>query len=402
VSARPLKNTPTRKTTRGKDAVAQAMPPDAAQWQPFLFPLHAATGPEALWRAVLPLLKAAFGPCTRVTLFLGHFGMREARLVFTDPPMENLMEWYRARGEINPFTPFIRAHRRLTHYRFSDVVGTTAAFKKTEFYQRFAQAEGWDKGMSGVFWARDEVKAMFSLYRSARQAEFNDADVARLLYLRPHIETAIERVQELHVERLHRKVLEEFSRHIPIGLMLLDWDLQPMFTNTEAVRECAIWWHGPDVARGLVSRDHLELPRPIREVCEQMRATILRVNAKEKPVFPHTLERVKHPSLEGRLASVSAINASPGVLAKPGFLVVLEDRGNIEAGAARVPAEKQRLLWMLSPSEREIALLICEGCSNAEISARLKKSLLTTKKQVTSIFAKLGVKTRARLMTMLR
>jgi DNA-binding CsgD family transcriptional regulator len=164
-----------------------------------------------------------------------------------------------------------------------------------------------------------------------------------------------------------------------------------------------VWQHGPAVARGLVSRDHLELPAPIRTVCHAMRETILRANAKDKPVFPHALERVEHPTLAGRLATVSAINASPGVLAKPGFLVVLEDRGTaLAGGAARVPAEKQRLLWSLSPSEREIALLICEGYSNAEISARLKKSLLTTKKQVSSILSKLGVKSRARLMLLLR
>jgi DNA-binding CsgD family transcriptional regulator len=120
-------------------------------------------------------------------------------------------------------------------------------------------------------------------------------------------------------------------------------------------------------------------------------------------VFPHGLERVSHPTLAGRVASVSALNASPGLMAKPGFLVVLEDRSSAEdGGPAKVPAEKQRLLWMLSPSEREIALLICEGCSNREIATRLKKSLLTAKKQVTSIFAKLGVKSRARLMMLLR
>jgi len=379
------------------------LPADAARLQPFLFPLHAATGAEALWRAVLPLLREAFSPCSRVTLFLGHFGMREARLVFTDPQIEHLTDWYRDRGANNPFTPYIRDHRRITHYCFPEVVGSRAVFKKTEFYRSVAKVEGWETGCSAVFWERDEVKAMLSVYRGSDQEDFTATDVARLLYLRPHIETAIDRVRELHEERLQRKVLEEFSRHIPLGLMLLDWDLHPLFTNTEAVRECAIWQHGPEVARGLVSRDHLELPPAIRAVCEQMRTTILEVNAKDKPVFTQALERVAHPTLQGRMASVSAINVSPGLLAKPGFLVVMEDRGGAEAGsAARVPAEKQRLLWMLTPSEREIALLICEGCSNAEISTRLKKSLLTTKKQATSIFSKLGVKSRARLMTMLR
>ena len=199
-----------------------------------------------------------------------------------------------------------------------------------------------------------------------------------------------------------KKVLEEFNRHIPLGLLLLDWDLQPVFANTEAVKECAIWCHGPAVARGLVSRDRLELPAPVRAVCERIRGEILRANAKDRPEFAHALERLAHPAIPDRLAAVSAVNASPGLLAKPGFLVVLEDRSLERQPSARVPLEKQRLLWALTPSEREVALLVCEGCSNAEVARRLKKSPLTTKKQVTSIFAKLNVRTRGRLMALLR
>jgi DNA-binding CsgD family transcriptional regulator len=83
-------------------------------------------------------------------------------------------------------------------------------------------------------------------------------------------------------------------------------------------------------------------------------------------------------------------------------VVVLEDRSLERQPAARVPLEKQRLLWALTPSEREVALLICEGCSNAEVARRLKKSPLTTKKQLTSIFSKLNVRTRGRLMALMR
>ena len=367
-----------------------------------LLPLHAATEVDELWAAVLPLLRAAMAPCVRVTLFLGHFEMREARLVFTDPPIERAAEWYKERGRINPFSAYIAAHRRVPHYRFSDVVGPKAAFRRTEFYRRFARPEGWDKGMSGLFWRRDEVKAMFSLYRAPDQPEFDAADIARIDALRPHIETAIDRVQKLQHERLRRKVLEEFNRHIPIGLLLLDWDLHAVFANHQAVQECAVWNHGPGVARGLVSRERLELPRAVRAVCEKLRAEILKVNAKERPKFLQRLERLVHPDVAERIASVSAVNAAPGLLTRPGFLVVLEDRTSERRTAASVTPERQRLLWMLTPSEREIALLICEGCSNQEIARRLTKSLLTIKKQATSVFAKLGVPSRARLMVLLR
>ncbi len=364
--------------------------------------MHAATEVEELGRAALPLLRAAFAPAVRATLFLGHFGMREARRVFTDPPMEETTEWFKERGRINPFTAYIHGNRRATHYRFRDVLGPTEKFKATEFYQKFAAAEGWTDGMSGLFWKGDEVKAMFSVYRAPGGPEFGPADVARLKVLRPHLETAIDRVMVLHTERLYRKVLEEFNRHIPLGLMLLDWELNPVFANTEAVKECAVWCHGPKIARGLISRDRLELPPPVRAICERLREEILKANAKDRPVFAHPLERLTHPSLPDRLAAVSAVNASAGLLAKPGFLVVLEDRSMERQPLAHIAVEKQRLLWVLTPSEREVALLICEGCSNAEVSRRLKKSLLTTKKQVTSIFAKMNVPSRARLMALLR
>lgn len=375
---------------------------EAVSWEALLFPLHAATEVEELGRAALPLLRAAFAPTARATLFLGHFEMREARRVFTDPPIAAATKWYKERGHNNPFTPFIHAHRRITHYRFADVVGSREKFHATEFYRRFAKPEGWADGMSGLFWRGDEVKAMFSVYRAPGGPEFGAADVARLRALRPHLETAIDRVLLLHSERLHRKVLEEFNRHIPLGLLLLDWELQPVFANTEAVKECAVWCHGPAVARGLISRERLELPAPVRAVCERIREEILRTNAKDRPEFTHALERLAHPAIPDRLAAVSAVNASPGLLAKPGFLVVLEDRSLERQPSARVPVEKQRLLWALTPSEREVALLICEGCSNDEVARRLKKSPLTTKKQVTSIFAKLNVRTRARLMALMR
>jgi DNA-binding CsgD family transcriptional regulator len=168
------------------------------------------------------------------------------------------------------------------------------------------------------------------------------------------------------------------------------------------VHECAVWRHGPGVARGLVSRDRFELPDPVRDACERLRGEILRSNAKDRPSFPRRLERLKHQGWPERCASVSAVNAARGLLAQPGFLVVLENRAVDRRGAGSVAAGNQRLLWALTPSEREIALLICEGCSNAEIARRLKKSLLTIKKQATSVFSKLGVPSRARVIALLR
>jgi DNA-binding CsgD family transcriptional regulator len=364
--------------------------------------LHAATELDELWKTVLPLLASAFDPCVRVTLFLGHFGMRAARLVFTDPPIPNPSEWYQERSRNNPFTAYIDEHRRITHYRFSDVLGTPRQFAKTTFHQDFAIAEGWDLGLSGLLWSGDEVKAMFSIYRKSPQTDFRDDEVARLLELRPHIETAIHRVEKLHAERLHRKALEEFNRFVPIGLMLLDWDLSPVFANNEAYKECAVWNFGIEESRTYNTREVFALPTGIQAKCESIRADILRTNPKDKLEVAPELNRLTHPKLTTHRASITALNASPGLLAKPGFLVVLEDRSSEVESPGKPAPRKQKLLWMLSPSEREIALLICEGQSNAAIAKQLKKSILTIKKQITSIFKKTEVTSRAQFMALLR
>jgi DNA-binding NarL/FixJ family response regulator len=51
----------------------------------------------------------------------------------------------------------------------------------------------------------------------------------------------------------------------------------------------------------------------------------------------------------------------------------------------------------LSPSEREVAALILHGRDNASIAELRGTSVRTTANQVASIFAKLGVRSRAQL-----
>ncbi len=58
---------------------------------------------------------------------------------------------------------------------------------------------------------------------------------------------------------------------------------------------------------------------------------------------------------------------------------------------------RRPLGWGLTPAEREVARLVLEGLSNAEIARRRGRSIRTVANQVASIFAKAGAGSRREL-----
>ncbi len=379
-------------------------PPDPA-WlarlhEPLLA-LHAAVEVEPLWRAVNALLRAAL-PAHRVTLFLGHLGMGEARLVFTDPPIGDAARWYAERGKDNPFSPFIERHRGRKLYRFEEVLPPPAQFRRTEFYRRFAAPEGWDKGVSVLYWARGEVKAMFSVYRAPAEPAFTAAEVALLDALYPFIRIAIDRVQLVHSERLARRGLEDFNKRLPVGLVTLDWDLRVVFANPEGLNACAQWNLGPDAPRIFKSRECFALPASVLAAARGLRESIERRNPKELHGQLGDIAQVAHADQPGFVATISVSNNPASALAKPRFLVVFDAWRAAAVNAQQRQAGSAAALRELTPREREIALLVAEGHSNDEIAATLSKSVLTIKTQLNAVFRKLALKRRAQLIALLR
>jgi DNA-binding CsgD family transcriptional regulator len=65
-------------------------------------------------------------------------------------------------------------------------------------------------------------------------------------------------------------------------------------------------------------------------------------------------------------------------------------------------SEKLATLTRLSPCERELALMVNEGKSNQEIADALGCQLNTVKSELHSVFRKLEIPSRARLIALLR
>ena len=110
-------------------------------------------------------------------------------------------------------------------------------------------------------------------------------------------------------------------------------------------------------------------------------------------------EMVRHPANRELRAIISLKQISSAAVAQPHFLIEFE---NLRRIAGTSEATTLSHLVRLTTREQNLARLVCDGRSNQEIADKSGLSLETVKKHLHSIFCKLEVPSRSRLMTLMR
>lgn len=106
------------------------------------------------------------------------------------------------------------------------------------------------------------------------------------------------------------------------------------------------------------------------------------------------------------LQMLASLGLLSGVLVSVALLVVTVRRSrridmqiDAMAGQFQAHVETQFDGWDLTPTERQVALLIVKGFSNAEIAGLRKSSESTIKSHISSIFRKSGLSSRQQLVS---
>ena len=177
---------------------------------------------------------------------------------------------------------------------------------------------------------------------------------------------------------------------VPVGLLLLDESLRPLWFNAEAARACAVWNHGERRAAALRARSAFRVPVPLADACRALLATESGAVPQPQVVSDHA--RGLHARI--RLHS-------PGANQPPAFHLQLDYRRPCGDRHRPLSPGAVALLARLSEREREVAMRVREGLRTAEIAAELRRSPLTIKTQLAAVFAKLGVRGRTRVAALL-
>lgn len=175
---------------------------------------------------------------------------------------------------------------------------------------------------------------------------------------------------------------------VPVGLLLLDSELRPLWFNAEAARACAVWNHGERRAAALRVRSAFRVPGPLLDAARDLRAA--GPSAHPKVVSEHAR------GLHARLRLHTPGAGQPGA-----FHVQLDYRRPRGDRHRPLSPGAVALLARLSEREREVAMRVREGLRTTEIAAELRRSPLTIKTQLAAIFAKLDVHGRTRVAALL-
>lgn len=176
---------------------------------------------------------------------------------------------------------------------------------------------------------------------------------------------------------------------VPVGLLLLDAEGRPLWFNEEAARACAVWNHGERRAAALRVRQAFQVPTALAAA-----AQALLHDPTADPV------KVVSENTRGLHARIKLQSAGAGETA-PAFYIQLDYRRPRGDRHRPLSPGAVALLARLTEREREVAMRVREGLRTAEIATELRRSPLTIKTQLASIFAKLSVRSRTRVAALL-
>jgi len=184
---------------------------------------------------------------------------------------------------------------------------------------------------------------------------------------------------------------------LPMPTILLRWNLKVIYQNRAAREFCAMWEKGPEEAKRTKATS--PIPSEILDRCRVLKQQW--VDASRANTSQTSLEQVQvhHPRLPHLRATIHLKQLKSAGVARPHFLIRCE---NLCPDTARSAPANLCLpaLVGLTRREQEVAQLVCQGRSNQEVADNARLSLPMVKKHLHSVFRKLQVPSRTRLVAL--
>ena len=364
--------------------------------------LETAANVTEFWTALRGFIGTALPDHHSATLFLDAQEKIPGALTLHSQPSLRPVAWWRARAKLTPTHAYLNDHPGIKLYNLEQMLpADLRARRRTDFYRHVLRPEGFDKLVGLTTWERGERKSILVLRRAFAHAEFTRGEMNLLLDLHPIFDRNLRRIEQQEEERVCRSTLQQFINLLPQGVLLVNAKRELVFANPEAFETCARWNLGPMVARRMNSRAVFAIPPVFLETYEELLAEHYAQALTPGGARGGLRRKLAHPDQPGLRADLNLVVMDDPLLTRPYLFAQLINHTALGASSAEAQERQLTVLGQLTPREREVALLVREGLSNEEIAGRLHKGVGTIKNQLQSIFVKLAVNSRAKLVARL-
>jgi len=376
---------------RSKPTVGLHSVPDPRLEKPLLH-LHAAINVDSFWKAVQNVIQAAFPTCF-IGLTLQHNPV--------SPRIAKSTE--KLPGTFFPTMPiqkYFGAHPHRNIVFINDFFSDERHFRRSSFYRGCMAPINGRCAIGLFFWDLRRLLAAIIVVRNLQQGELSPGEVEVIGHLHSQFQTALHRLHSRSRERAVRVALEQFMRRLPLPTVLLRWNLRLAYRNQAAAESCAAWQRGPLGARFIKLK--APIPPEVLNQCRVLKKRWEQLSSLRPAPANFVDETVRHPTWRDLRATISLKQIGSAAFARPHFLIEFEDLHGTSGTGYQISRASLSHLARLTSREQNLARLVCEGHSNQEIADESGLSLETVKRHLHSIFCKLQVSSRSRLMALMR
>jgi DNA-binding CsgD family transcriptional regulator len=290
--------------------------------------------------------------------------------------------------------------RRKKLLRFDDFFCNRSGMLRSDFYRRFMAPHKCAHGVTLFFRKRQRLICVIAILRTAKQGDFSQAEIKLLRQLHAQLLAALRPIESLERERSVRVNFQQFLQRLPLPTMVLRWNLKPIYQNPAARDFYAVWEKGPEEAKR--TKASSPIPSEILDQCRVLKQQWSKAQRQMHSGRQTELieEQVHHPHSRNLRATIQLTQVKSASVARPHFLIACEDLCRSGAEFRRPELFRLPAFARLTRREREVAQLACEGRSNKEIAQNACLSLQTVKKHLYSVFRKLEVPSRSRLVAL--
>ena len=357
-----------------------------------LLHLHAAIDVDSFWKGVQDVIEAALPNCF-IGLTLQHSPILPRIAKSTQKLPGSFFP-------IMAIKKYFSTHPHRNIVFINDFFSDERHFRRSSFYRGCIVPLNGRCAIGLFFWDIRRLLAAIIVVRNLQQGELSPGEVRVIGHLHSQFQTALHRLHSRSRERAVRVALEQFMRRVPLPTVLLRWNLRLAYRNQAAAESCAVWQRGPLGARFIKLK--APIPPEILNQCRVLKKRWEQLSPLGLAPANFVDETVRHPTRRDLRATISLKQISSAAFARPHFLIEFEDLRGSGGTGYQISCASLSHLVRLTSREQNLARLVCDGRSNQEIADESGLSLETVKKHLHSIFCKLQVPSRSRLMALMR